>query len=139
MMRASGIDRATLLRETLMIEWRAEDLLYLRLGTETPTWSLAADSDMLVLASGHSEQCVGVRLSSVQLAKIRMGKDGFVKTTVKVIVLGAHLRLRLVGQRVNDYAWKGTASGTANFHHVPPRLDESMTHPGTVASLVMAF
>ncbi|MBC8730931.1 hypothetical protein [Paraburkholderia sp. UCT2] len=62
-----------------MVAWSAEDLLYLRLGTETPNWSLAADDDMLLLAAGHGEKRVGVRLTSVQLEKIRMAKGGLEK------------------------------------------------------------
>jgi hypothetical protein len=122
-----------------MIEWRAEDLLYLRLGTEMPDWSIAADSDMLVLAAGHSEQCVGVRLSSLQLAKIRTAKDGLVRTSVRVIILGAHLRLYLVGRKVNDHVWKGRSSGDVNFLHMPSRTEGALTYPPRVADLATAY
>ncbi|APA87433.2 hypothetical protein BJG93_18180 [Paraburkholderia sprentiae WSM5005] len=121
-----------------MTAWCAEDLLYLRLGTETPTWFLAADDDMLLLAAGHSEQRVGVRLSSVQLEKIRMARGGVVKTAMGVIILGAHFRLYLVGRKVNDHVWQGKASNDANFLHMARAAEESIAYPRIAVDAVTA-
>ncbi|MBB5447977.1 MULTISPECIES: hypothetical protein [unclassified Paraburkholderia] len=121
-----------------MVAWSAEDLLYLRLGTETPNWSLAADDDMLLLAAGHGEKRVGVRLTSVQLEKIRMAKGGLVITAMGVIILGAYFRLYLVGRKVDDHVWKGRASSDANFLHVAQAAEESTAYPSIVVDLVTA-
>jgi hypothetical protein len=112
---------ATLPLEIFMISWRAEDRLYLRLGTETPNWYLAADSDTLFLAAAGTEERVAIRLDAAQVSRIRMTTGHCVRTTLTVTVLGARLRLHLVGWKVNDYMWKGVASGDVNFPHAAPR------------------
>jgi hypothetical protein len=106
-----------LMQEISMSGWRAEDLLYLRLGTETPNWCITANGDTLFLASGCNDQGVAVRLCAAQLAEIRVGNDGSVKAAVRLTILGADLRLYLVGKKVDDYMWKGMASCDAAFHY----------------------
>ncbi|SDG58027.1 hypothetical protein [Paraburkholderia phenazinium] len=98
-----------------MSGWYAEDLLYLRLGTETPNWSLAADSDTLFLAAGRNEQAVAVRLKAEQLAQIHAATSDSVRTTARLTILGASLQLYLVGRKINDYVWKGAASSDPDF------------------------
>jgi hypothetical protein len=103
------------LLETLMTGWRAEDEIYLRLGTETPNWCLAADSDTLFLAADRPEQGVAIQLDAAQLATIHGAKGPFIRVALRLTVLGARLKLYLVGERVNHHLWKGVASSDANF------------------------
>jgi hypothetical protein len=98
-----------------MTGWRAEDEIYLRLGTETPNWCLATDSDTLFLAADRIEQGVAIQLDAEQLATIHRVKGPFIRVALRLTVLGAHLKLYLVGEMVNDHLWKGVASTNANF------------------------
>jgi hypothetical protein len=98
-----------------MTGWRAEDEIYLRLGTETPNWCLAADSDTLFLAADRLVQGVAIQLDAAQLATIHGVKGPFIRVALRLTVLGAHLKLYLVGEMVNDHHWKGVASSDATF------------------------
>jgi hypothetical protein len=111
--------------------WRAEDLLYLRLGTETPNWSLASDSDTLSLGN---DQSVAIRLDAVQLMQIRGATGRCVRATMILTVLGAHLRLYLVGLKINDHVWKGMASADVNFLRTAPDPLE-VANPANVIKL----
>jgi len=98
-----------------MTGWSAEDRLYLRLGTETPNWCLAADSDTLFLSAGNTEKGVAVPLNDAQVAQIRADSANFIRITVRLTILGAYLQLYLVGRKVSDQVWKGVASGDPDF------------------------
>lgn len=117
-----------------MTGWQTDDLLYLRFCTDTPRWCLAADSDTLFLSAGHNEKEVAIRLNTAQLTQIDLTMGRCVKTMVNVTILGAHLRLYLVGRRVNDYMWKGIASSDVSFLRTAPNLLEPAS-PSNVVDL----
>lgn len=112
-----------------MTGWCAEDLLYLRLGTETPNWCLTADSDTLFLAAGRNEQGVAIRLNVAQLTQIHTATGDVVRATVRVTILGAYLQLYLLGREINDHVWKGVASVDSNFLRAEMELMDRASPP----------
>lgn len=86
------------------------ELLNAHFGTQSPHWRLAFDSNALELSAVKGKAHVAVALSAMEAAKIRRLTGVTASLELTITLAGEPLHLHLVGRRVNNLEWAGTAS-----------------------------
>src|SRR5471032_2044690 len=90
---------------------KTSSLLDLHFGTTSPVWRLPFDSSTLELAAARGPATASVLLNDDQCSDIR--NFGAVTSHIVIVVtlFCDELQLHLVGKKVNETEWAGTASG----------------------------
>src|SRR5471030_1512218 len=93
-----------------MTDSQDDSMLYLHFGTPRPYWRLGSDSNALELSAEKGVVNVAVSLTGYQAARIRELTGITSCFTLDVSLFGTPLCLYLVGRKVENKVWAGTAS-----------------------------
>lgn len=94
-----------------MVSDHGQSLFYTWFGTTSPHWRLASDSDALLFAKdAQADTDIAVALSPPQAALIRSMTVITSSINMTVTLYGDPFPLHLVGRKVSQTAWAGTAS-----------------------------
>ena len=94
-----------------MTDEQGQTLLYTLFGTTSPHWRLTADSDALSFAEDESSQTnIALPLTPGQAAMIRAMPVITSSINLTLPLQGVAIPLHLVGRKVNQSSWAGTAS-----------------------------
>lgn len=94
-----------------MTDEQGQTLLYTLFGTTSPHWRLTADSDALSFAEDESSQTnIALPLTPGQAAMIRAMPVITSSINLTLPLQGVAVPLHLVGRKVNQFSWAGTAS-----------------------------
>lgn len=87
-----------------------DTFFHLSMGSETPYWSIASDSDALKL--GGSPECsdIACKLNAIDVAKIRSLTGEPQEVPCSLSFYGQQFNVFLVGRRTSETKWQGVAS-----------------------------
>ncbi|WP_182074723.1 MULTISPECIES: cyclic di-GMP phosphodiesterase [unclassified Serratia (in: enterobacteria)] len=110
------------------------ELLNAHFGTQSPHWRLAFDSNALELSAVKGKAHVAVALSAMDAAKIRRLTGVTASLELTITLAGEPLHLHLVGRRVNNLEWAGTASAFSDTQSVARDLVHGLSFAEQVVS-----
>jgi cyclic di-GMP phosphodiesterase Gmr len=94
-----------------MTDEQGQSLLYTYFGTTSPHWRLKADSDALLFAEDElASTHIAVPLTGPQASLIRSMTVITSSANLTLSLYGEPLSMHLVGRRVNQTSWAGSAS-----------------------------
>lgn len=94
-----------------MTDEQGQTLLYAYFGTSSPHWRLSSDSDALHFAEDEGgETNIAVPLSPSQASMLRNMTVITSSVNLTITLHGNELSMHLVGRKVSQIAWAGTAS-----------------------------
>lgn len=93
-------------------------LLNAHFGTNSPYWRLTFDSNALALSAVKGKTHMAVALSAMQAAKIRRLSGITASLDITITISGEPIHLHLVGRRINNLEWAGTASAFSDTQSV---------------------
>lgn len=111
-----------------------DSILYLHFGTPRPYWRLSSDSNALELSAELGLTNVAIALTSLQAARIRELTGITSCFTLDVALFGTPLCIYLVGRKVDNNVWAGTASDFADTASVAHDLEVGLTFAEQVVS-----
>ncbi|WP_133630164.1 MULTISPECIES: cyclic di-GMP phosphodiesterase [Gammaproteobacteria] len=118
-----------------MIDDMEQNLLFRYMGTHSPWWRLAADSNALHLAASENADITQVvALSDEQADIIRQLTVITSSVTMTLSLYGADVPLHLVGRKINKKEWAGTASAWNDTPSVARDLVQSLSFAEQVVS-----
>ena len=118
-----------------MIDDMEQNLLFRYMGTHSPWWRLAADSNALHLAASENADITQVvALSDEQADIIRQLTVITSSVTLTLSLYGADVPLHLVGRKINKKEWAGTASAWNDTPSVARDLEQSLSFAEQVVS-----
>jgi cyclic di-GMP phosphodiesterase Gmr len=109
-------------------------LLNAHFGTNSPYWRLAFDSNALALSAVKGKTHMAVALSAMQAAKIRRLSGITASLDITITLGGEPIHLHLVGRRVNNLEWAGTASAFSDTQSVARDLVHGLSFAEQVVS-----
>jgi cyclic di-GMP phosphodiesterase Gmr len=109
-------------------------LLNAHFGTNSPYWRLTFDSNALALSAVKGKTHVAVALSAMQAAKIRRLSGITASLDITITLGGEPIHLHLVGRRVNNLEWAGTASAFSDTQSVARDLVHGLSFAEQVVS-----
>ncbi|WP_233835743.1 cyclic di-GMP phosphodiesterase [Paraburkholderia sp. ZP32-5] len=121
-----------------MSDEQLDDVLYAQFGTSSPCWRLSACSDTLELLplDGEAPASPPIPLDPSQAALIR-GLTGVTShVVVDVQLAGQPLRLHLIGKKLDNDSWGGTASADNDTESVARALLHGLSFAEQVVSEV---
>ena len=110
------------------------ELLNAHFGTQSPHWRLAFDSNATELSAVKGKAHVAVALSAMEAAKIRRLTGVTASLELTITLAGEPLHLHLVGRRVNNLEWAGTASAFSDTLSVARDLVHGLSFAEQVVS-----
>lgn len=94
-----------------MTDEQGQTLLYAYFGTSSPHWRLSSDSDALHFAEDEGgETNIAVPLTPPQASLLRSMTVITTSVNLTITLYGNALSMHLVGRKVSQIAWAGTAS-----------------------------
>ncbi|WP_075181880.1 cyclic di-GMP phosphodiesterase [Pantoea sp. 1.19] len=118
-----------------MTDEQGDSLLYTWFGTTSPYWRLSIDSNALHLAEEEgSVTHLAVPLTPAQADLIRAMTVITSSVALTLHIQDAEIPLHLVGRRVNQSQWAGTASGWADTRSVARDLVSGLSFAEQVVS-----
>ena len=118
-----------------MIDDMEQNLLFRYMGTHSPWWRLAADSNALHLAASENADITQVvALSDEQADIIRQLTVITSSVTMTLSLYGIDVPLHLVGRKINKKEWAGTASAWNDTPSVARDLVQSLSFAEQVVS-----
>ena len=117
-----------------MTDSQDDSILYLHFGTPRPYWRLGSDSNALELSAEKGVVNVAVSLTGYQAARIRELTGITSCFTLDVSLFGTPLCLYLVGRKVENKVWAGTASDFEDTASVAHDLEVGLTFAEQVVS-----
>ncbi|ATM88077.1 cyclic di-GMP phosphodiesterase [Yersinia enterocolitica] len=117
-----------------MFEDQDTSILNTYFGTHSPFWRLAFDSQALELSAIKGTTIIAIPLNSVQTMKIRSLTGITASLDVEIKIYGHPLHLHLVGRKINDKEWGGTASAYADTESVARDLVVGLSFAEQVVS-----
>ena len=118
-----------------MIDDMEQNLLFRYMGTHSPWWRLAADSNALHLAASEDADITQViPLSDEQADIIRQLTVITSSVTMTLSLYGADVPVHLVGRKINKKEWAGTASAWNDTPSVARDLVQSLSFAEQVVS-----
>lgn len=118
-----------------MIDDMEQNLLFRYMGTHSPWWRLAADSNALHLAASENADITQVvALSDEQADIIRQLTVITSSVTLTLSLYGADVPLHLVGRKINKKEWSGTASAWNDTPSVARDLLQGLSFAEQVVS-----
>lgn len=109
-------------------------ILYLHFGTPRPYWRLGTDSNALELSAEKGITNIAVALTAYQAARIRELTGITSCFTIDITLFGAPICLYLVGRKIDNSAWAGTASDFEDTASVAHDLEVGLTFAEQVVS-----
>lgn len=109
-------------------------LLSAHFGTNSPYWRLAFDSNALALSAVKGKTHMAVALSAMQAAKIRRLSGITASLDITITLGGEPIHLHLVGRRINNLEWAGTASAFSDTQSVARDLVHGLSFAEQVVS-----
>lgn len=110
--------------------------LYTLFGTATPYWRLPYDSNALEIAPVKGPASFSVELDSTQADQIRSLTGVTFHVALEVGIHGSKLKIHLVGKKINDREWAGTASAYDDTISVARNLVHGLAFAEQVVSEV---
>lgn len=118
-----------------MIDDMEQNLLFRYMGTHSPWWRLAADSNALHLAASEDADITqAIPLSDEQADIIRQLTVITSSVTMTLSLYGADVPVHLVGRKINKKEWAGTASAWNDTPSVARDLVQSLSFAEQVVS-----
>ncbi|WP_407437141.1 cyclic di-GMP phosphodiesterase [Lelliottia sp.] len=118
-----------------MIDDMEQNLLFRYIGTHSPWWRLAADSNALHLAASENADITQVvALSDEQADIVRQLTVITSSVTMTLSLYGVDVPLHLVGRKINKKEWAGTASAWNDTPSVARDLVQSLSFAEQVVS-----
>ncbi|SMB54454.1 modulator of Rnase II stability [Serratia proteamaculans] len=109
-------------------------LLNAHFGTNSPYWRLTFDSNALALSAVKGKTHMAVALSAMQAAKIRRLSGITASLEITITISGEPIHLHLVGRRINNLEWAGTASAFSDTQSVARDLVHGLSFAEQVVS-----
>jgi cyclic di-GMP phosphodiesterase Gmr len=109
-------------------------LLNAHFGTNSPYWRLTFDSNALALSAVKGKTHMAVALSAMQAAKIRRLSGITASLDITITISGEPIHLHLVGRRINNLEWAGTASAFSDTQSVARDLVHGLSFAEQVVS-----
>ncbi|MGX1960615.1 cyclic di-GMP phosphodiesterase [Serratia proteamaculans] len=109
-------------------------LLNAHFGTNSPYWRLTFDSNALALSAVKGKTHMAVALSAMQAATIRRLSGITASLDITITLGGEPIHLHLVGRRVNNLEWAGTASAFSDTQSVARDLVHGLSFAEQVVS-----
>ncbi|NMP25794.1 cyclic di-GMP phosphodiesterase [Rahnella sp. SAP-1] len=109
-------------------------ILYLHFGTPRPYWRLGTDSNALELSAEKGITNIAVALTAYQAARIRELTGITSCFTIDITLFGTPICLYLVGRKIDNSAWAGTASDFEDTASVAHDLEVGLTFAEQVVS-----
>ncbi|GAB2951259.1 cyclic di-GMP phosphodiesterase [Hafnia psychrotolerans] len=117
-----------------MTDTQDDSILYLHLGTPRPYWRMGSDSNALELSAEKGVTSIAVSLTGYQAARIRELTGITACLTLDVSLFGTPICLYLVGRKVENQAWAGTASDFEDTASVAHDLELGLSFAEQVVS-----
>lgn len=117
-----------------MFEDKDTSILNTYFGTHSPFWRLACDSQALELSANRDTTNIAIPINSVQTMKIRALSGVTASLDIEIEIYGNPLHLHLVGRKINDREWGGTASAYADTEAVARDLVMGLSFAEQVVS-----
>ncbi|SFM95780.1 cyclic di-GMP phosphodiesterase Gmr [Izhakiella capsodis] len=118
-----------------MTDELGQTLLYTCFGTTSPHWRLTADSDALRFAKDEKSQTSSaVALNAPQASLIRAMTVITSSINLNLRIQGEELPVHLVGRRINQYEWAGTASAWGDSTTVARELIQGLSFAEQIVS-----
>lgn len=118
-----------------MIDELEHNLLFRYMGTHSPWWRLAADSNALHLAaSENADTTQVVALSDDQAEQVRQLTVITSSITMTLSLYGTDVPVHLVGRKINKKEWAGTASAWNDTPSVARDLVQGLSFAEQVVS-----
>ncbi|PIJ51791.1 cyclic di-GMP phosphodiesterase [Erwinia sp. OLTSP20] len=118
-----------------MTDELGQTLLYTCFGTTSPHWRLTSDSDALCFALDEKSPVrLAVPLTAPQASLIRSMTGITASVNLTLNVQGETLSLHLVGRKINQHQWKGTASAWGDSSGVARDLQHGLSFAEQVVS-----
>jgi cyclic di-GMP phosphodiesterase Gmr len=111
-----------------------DSILYSRFGTATPIWSLPADREKLILRAAPDEPATEIDLLPESAARIRALTGCTSSVCIQTEAFGRRGTLHLVGKRVSEIAWAGTAAELDDSEAVARNLSGALAFAEQVVS-----
>ncbi len=117
-----------------MTDSQDDSILYLHFGTPRPYWRLGSDSNALELSAEKGVTNVAVSLTGYQAGRIRELTGITSCFTLDVSLFGTPVCLYLVGRKVENQVWAGTASDFEDTASVAHDLEVGLSFAEQVVS-----
>ncbi|AKA38687.1 hypothetical protein UGYR_09945 [Yersinia ruckeri] len=117
-----------------MFEDQDTSILNTYFGTHSPFWRLAFDSQALELSAVKGITNIAVPLESLQTAKVRALTAITSSLELHITIYGNPVHLHLVGRKINDKEWGGTASAYSDTEAVARDLVMGLSFAEQVVS-----
>ncbi|MCU5775684.1 cyclic di-GMP phosphodiesterase [Erwiniaceae bacterium BAC15a-03b] len=118
-----------------MTDEQGQTLLYTFFGTSSPHWHLSADSDALNFAEDENAEInLAVSLVPSQVSLIRCMTVITSSVNLTVSLRGTMVAMHLVGRKVNQSTWAGTASAWGDTSSVARDLTLGLSFAEQVVS-----
>ncbi|QLR43414.1 cyclic di-GMP phosphodiesterase [Enterobacter sp. RHBSTW-00994] len=118
-----------------MMDDLEQNLLFRYMGTHSPWWRLAADSNALHLSTSESADVIQViALSEEQADRVRQLTVITSSITMTLSLYGADVPVHLVGRKINKKEWAGTASAWNDTPSVARDLVQGLSFAEQVVS-----
>ncbi|OON41196.1 cyclic di-GMP phosphodiesterase [Izhakiella australiensis] len=118
-----------------MTDELGQTLLYTCFGTTCPHWRLTSDSDALRFAEDEKSQTsLAVALTAPQASLIRTMTVITSSVNISLRIQGEELHLHLVGRKINQNEWAGTASAWGDSSAVARDLIHGLSFAEQVVS-----
>ncbi|MBP2166846.1 cyclic di-GMP phosphodiesterase Gmr [Erwinia toletana] len=118
-----------------MTDEQGQTLLYTFFGTSSPHWHLSADSDALNFAEDENAEInLAVPLTPSQVSLIRCMTVITSSVNLTVSLRGTTVAMHLVGRKVNQSTWAGTASAWGDTSSVARDLTLGLSFAEQVVS-----
>jgi cyclic di-GMP phosphodiesterase Gmr len=111
-------------------------VLFAHFGTPTPCWRLSDDSNALHLAAEEGSSTFTVALDKSQANNIRSFTGVTSHTIIDVQFFNEKQKLNLVGRKVDQHTWSGTAANYADTPSVAASLAQGLSFAEQVVSEV---
>jgi cyclic di-GMP phosphodiesterase Gmr len=117
-----------------MIDSQHGSILYQHFGTPRPFWRLSADSNALELSVEKGVTNIAIALTSPQADKVRALTGITASFTLDVTFYGEPVCLYLIGRKIDNQTWAGTASDFADTASVAHDLEVGLNFAEQVVS-----
>src|SRR3712207_1108649 len=122
--------------EKLLPDVQPDSVLYTHFGTSTPCWRLFDDSNALHLSPVQGESTFTVALDKIQAGLLRAFTGVTSHAVIDVQFFNCRQKLNLVGRKVDQHTWSGTAANYTDTPSVASTLAQGLAFAEQVVSEV---
>ncbi|RWR03708.1 RNase II stability modulator [[Pantoea] beijingensis] len=118
-----------------MTDESGQTLLYTLFGTTSPHWHLSSDSDALNFSENENTSInIAIALTPPQASLIRSMTVMTCSVNLSIVLRGNEIALHLVGRKVHQHKWAGTASAWGDTSSVARDLTVGLSFAEQVVS-----